>query len=140
MSDFVGILVTGGKALHLVDWNRPAWLDPDDPEGLRVVPDPQHFVVDALAVMCADGLAQCTPECKHSTDGLNELAGAQCEHVRDARERLYASFDKPLVFVHSDDQPDGLVMQDLARLQRAPHIFARLDKPLFDRNNWPRFS
>lgn len=136
MSDFVGILVTGGKAMHLVDWSRPAWFDPDRSDGLRVVPDLQHFVADALLVMYANGLTKCGQECAREPEGLNDLTDPQCNHVQAARQALYESFDQPMVFMHSDEQPDGLVLQDLGRFKRAPHACARIEQGLFDRNNW----
>ena len=126
MSSFVGILVVGGQALHLVDWNRPVWFDPDNVEGLRVIPDPDHFVADAVIVMREGALADCSHSCERDLAGLNDLVERPCEHLERARTKAYADFATPMVFLHSNNNVDSLISSDLVRFRQAKHTLAQM--------------
>lgn len=128
MSDLLGILNVGGKSFHLVDWDRPVWFDPADRDGLRVVPDPDHFVADLIAVMCLNVLQECGQACGRAMTGLNVLSGPQCEHVEEARRRIYSDFKDPLICMYPGEHVDGNISRDLARFKRSPMTLARLDE------------
>ena len=118
MSDLLGVLVTGGRALHLVDWDRPVWLNPDEPNGLRITPSPDYFVADALAVFVHHALDRCGGICNREPGDYNDLSEtAPCLHLVDARDRAYAEHHAPVLFFHADPQPDVLVLADLLRLK-----------------------
>ena len=126
MSDVLGILVTGGKALHLVDWDRPVWLNPDDPNGLRITPSPDYFVADALAVFMHHALDRCGGTCDRSPGDYNDLGDtAPCGHLAEARDRAYKEHGQPVLYLHAEPQPDVLVLADLLRL-KCPYATTQL--------------
>ena len=132
MSDLLGILVVGGRALHLVDWDRPVWLDPEDPNGLRITPSPDYFVADALAVFILHGLDHCGGDCRRAPGDYNDLSEtAPCLHLVDARDRAYARAQPVLIFIHAGPTPDVLVSADLLRL-KAKHVTIRVTDAAVD--------
>lgn len=48
MSDFLAIVAVQGKVIHLVDWDRPCWFSPENPEGERLIPNINYMLTDAL--------------------------------------------------------------------------------------------
>ena len=56
MSDFIAIATVRGKAIHLVDWDRPCWFRPDEPKGDRLIPDLDSMLTDALLFFAYDDL------------------------------------------------------------------------------------
>jgi hypothetical protein len=54
MSDFIAIAVVRGRAIHLVDWDRPCWFRPDAPNGDRLIPDLEGILTDALLFFSYD--------------------------------------------------------------------------------------
>ena len=116
MSEFVGVLVARGKALHLVDWDRPVWIDPDSPAGFRVVPDPDHIVADALLAHVAGILTTCDPSCGRDLQGLNDLSHS-CPHVESARVQMYRSEIHPLAFLTSSS--DRFILDEVGRFSHS---------------------
>jgi hypothetical protein len=57
MSDVLATMTISGKKLALVDYGRPVWFLEDYPDGLRVIPNWNHKVVDALALFASNSLA-----------------------------------------------------------------------------------
>lgn len=118
MSDLLGVLITGGTALHLVDWDRPVWLNPNDMNGLRISPSADFFVADALAVFMHHGLDRCGGTCNRAPGDYNDLGVAPpCEHLAESRQRAYRDHHHPVLFLHAGPQPDVLVLADLLRLK-----------------------
>ena len=54
MSDFLAIVAINGTVLHLVDWDKPCWFKASAPRGERVIPHPDYFITDALAVLASE--------------------------------------------------------------------------------------
>ena len=54
MSDFLAVVAINGTVLNLVDWDKPCWFRADSPNGERVIPHPEFFLTDALALLAAD--------------------------------------------------------------------------------------
>ena len=57
MSDVLATMTISGKKLALVDYGRPVWFLEEYPDGLRVIPNWSHKVVDALALFASNSLA-----------------------------------------------------------------------------------
>jgi len=56
MSDILATMTISGKKLALVDYGRPVWFLEEYPDGLRVIPNWNHKVVDALALFASSNL------------------------------------------------------------------------------------
>ena len=56
MSDFLAIAAVRGKVLHLVDFDRPVWMNAEDPTGDRIIPDLDNMLTDALLFFCHEEL------------------------------------------------------------------------------------
>jgi hypothetical protein len=116
MSDFIGILVTGDTAIHLVDYDRPVWIKPGDVSGLRVVPSKLHIIADALLAFRYSALDNCSLACGHSRTSLCDLAEDKvCQHVDLARERVYADHKDVLLFLISKKASESLIASNLRK-------------------------
>lgn len=103
MSDFLGILVAGDVVLHLVDYDRPVWIRPQQPVGPRVLPTREHLIADALAVFASGRSAQCFSSCDDpAAGGLVDAYLGFCEHRTAARSDIYATEDSAVFFIHGD--------------------------------------
>lgn len=113
MSDFLAILVSGETALHLVDYDKPVWIKPNDVRNLRVVPHPSYMVADALIAHKYGALDSCGGTCNLNPAGLNLLDAATCDHVATARIGIYESHKDPIVIIRGTSGLDVTIESDL---------------------------
>ena len=91
MSDVLATMTISGKKLALVDYGRPVWFLEEYPDGLRVIPNWNHKLVDALALFASNSLAidMCLDP---SIARLVDLSDSQADLMADPwRMQVYAS-------------------------------------------------
>lgn len=122
MSELVGILISGDLVLHLVDFDRPVWFRPSEPLGLRVIPDPAHFVADALAVFQVQAPKGCGAGCLlEQSSELVDASSGLCSHLESARTAAYDAVRPPVLFLQVGGA-DSILLDDLARLARPGRV------------------
>jgi len=91
MSDLLATMTISSKRLALVDYGRPVWLLTDRPKGLRVIPQWNHKLADALALFASDRLPidMCLDA---SVARLVDLSDPQADTMADPwRMQVYSS-------------------------------------------------
>lgn len=91
MSDVLATMTISGKKLALVDYGRPVWFLEQYPDGLRVIPNWNHKIVDALALFASNSLAidMCLDP---SIARLVDLSDSQADVMADPwRMQVYGS-------------------------------------------------
>jgi len=116
VSELVAVAVLGDRVLHCVDFDRPAWFRPGNPEG-AIVPDPGHFVADGLIAYAADLLG--LPAFSWNRYGLVRKQFPDVGHapaaLAEARQTIYAETRLSLMDVTFSGL-DEYERKDLARL------------------------
>ena len=122
MSDFLAIVVSGDTVLHVVDAGRPVWFIPGQIHGLRVIPDPQYFLTDALAVLRDGALDKCDSSCRSKKDSLNDFSENHvCTHILAAREKVRNSKDHQIIVLHNSEL-DSTITEDLEAFSNPPVV------------------
>jgi hypothetical protein len=122
MSDFLAIVVSGDTVLNVVDFDRPVCYIPGRMQDLRVIPDPNYFITDALAVLRDGVLEACDNSCKTKKDNLNDFSENHvCPHVEAARAKVRANRDHPVIVLHNSDL-DPKIKSDLKEFAHPPVV------------------
>jgi hypothetical protein len=115
MSDFLAIAAVRGKVLHLVDWDRPCWFLADNPEGDRLIPDPDSILTDALLFysfadfdMPFDLFAG-----KRNKNKVFEMKDSHDFHSLDEARRTIRGRKEPFVLLAHFGQLDELIQKDI---------------------------
>ncbi len=128
MSDFLAIVVSGDTVLHMVDFDRPVIFIPGKLQGLRVIPDPNFMITDALAVLRDGVLSECESLCKTKKDGLNDFSENHiCKHVLEGRKNVRSNKDHPVIVLHNSDL-DPQIQSDLNEFAHRPVVQKLHDK------------
>ena len=125
VSELVAIVVIRDLVLHCVDFDRPFWYRPDD-ESAGIVPGRDSFVTDALIAFALDRIDE---EAVASSRGLvpdlrSEAArqvfdqGSAPDWLVEARATVRRATGPGMLYV-AIGAPEGLIVQDLARLAMA---------------------
>ncbi len=122
MSDFLAIVVSGDTVLHVVDYDRPVCFIPGQLHGLRVIPDPNYYITDALAVLRDGVLEQCHSSCKTKSESLNDFSENHvCEHIQQAREKVRSDKENRVIVLHKSGL-DPLIENDLKEFAHPPVV------------------
>lgn len=122
MSDLLAIVVSGDTVLHVVDFDRPVCFVPGQIQGLRVIPDPQYFLTDAIAVFRDGVLSECESSCKTKADGLNDFSENHvCTHMLSGRNKVRSSNEHPVIVLHNSEL-DPAIQADLNKFAHRPVV------------------
>lgn len=122
MSDFLAIVVSGDTVLNVVDFDRPVCYIPGQLQGLRVIPDPNYFITDALAVLRDGVLNSCDSSCRTNTASLNDFSENHvCKHIEHARDKVRSNTEIPVIVLHNSEL-DNYIKSDLNEFAHPPVV------------------
>ena len=115
MSDVLATMTISGKKLALVDFDRPVWFLEDFSDGLRVIPNWNHKLADALALFASNSLG---------IDMCLDPSVARLVDLSDAQTNLMA--DPWRMQVYGSDRILGELVLHAANLEEFSDELARL--------------
>jgi hypothetical protein len=118
VSDFLAIAAINGTVLHLVDWDKPCWFRAGSPNGERVIPHPEFFLTDALAMLAADefGLKQEAQFPWRRDCIVYDFTDPKYESDLRTLRHLVRAKSIPFLLVSHFGNIDVLLKQDLSKL------------------------
>ena len=137
MSDFLAIVAINGTVLHLVDWDKPCWFKASAPRGERVIPHPDYFITDALAVLAAEefDLSREAQFAWRSKSIVYDFTDPKYQSDLKTLRHLVRAKSNPFLLVSHFGNIEVLLKQDLSNLSLKV-LTAQIDESHESRNEF----